>query len=161
VAALIAALEQGTGVGDISAINSFQRIAVDPGVAVREGDVALLQSAQSFTDQAALQAKGLWKGDKLTPEARKQMIDVAKDVYRFRVTSVDENTQPIRTMAQEQGIDYGKYIGKNFASFEELQNRVKPQEQVTFGIENTDAYLDNLVNSILVSPTSNPFGVSL
>jgi hypothetical protein len=160
VASLIAALEQGTGVGDISAINSFQRIAVDPGVAVREGDVALLQSAQSFTDQAVLKAKGLWVGDKLTPEARQQMLAVAKDVYRFRVTSVDENTQPIRTMAQEQGIDYGKYIGKNFASFEELQNRVTPQQQVVWGMENTDTYLDNILKSLSASPAANPFGVS-
>jgi uncharacterized protein YigE (DUF2233 family) len=130
-------------------------------VAVREGDVALLQSAQSFTSQAALQAKGLWVGDKLTPKARAEMIAVARDVYRFRVTSVDENTQPVRTMAQEQGIDYGKYIGKNFASFEELQNRVRPQEQVVFGIENTDTYLDNIFNSLSASSTANPFGISL
>jgi len=160
VAALIASLEQGTGVGDIAAINAFQRIAVDPGVAVREGDVALLQSAQSFTDQASLKAKGLWKGDKLTPEARTQMLDVAKNVYKFRVDFVDENTKNVRTIAKEQGIDYGKYVGRNYSSFEELQSRVNPQDPVEWGVE-TDTYLDNVYSALATDPTSNPFGVDL
>jgi hypothetical protein len=162
MAALLVALDQENGVGDISAINTFQRLAVDPGVAVREGDVALLQSAQSFTDQATLQAKGLWKGDKLTPEARQQMREVARGVYGIRVEMVDENTKPIRTMAQEQGIDYGKYIGKNFASFEELESRVSPEDAVTFGInQSTDGYLDNIITTLSVDPSANPFGVNL
>jgi hypothetical protein len=160
VAALIASLEQGTGVGDIAAINAFQRIAVDPGVAVREGDVALLQSAQSFTDQASLKAKGLWKGDKLTPEARKQMLDVAKNVYKFRVDFVEENTQNVRTIAKEQGIDYGKYIGRNYSSFEELKNRVKPQDATVWGVE-TNTYLDDVYKALATDPTANPFGVDL
>jgi hypothetical protein len=160
VAALIASLEQGTGVGDIAAINAFQRIAVDPGVAVREGDVALLQSAQSFTDQASLKAKGLWKGDKLTPEARTQMLDVAKNVYKFRVDFVDENTKNVRTIAKEQGIDYGKYVGRNYSSFEELQSRVNPQDPVEWGVK-TDTYLDDVYSALATDPTSNPFGVDL
>lgn len=160
VAALIAALEQGNGVGDIAAINAFQRIAVDPGVAVREGDVALLQSAQSFTDQSALKAQGLWKGDKLTPEARKQMLDVARDVYQFRVDFVDENTQNVRTIAKEQGIDYGKYVGRNYSSFDELKNRVNPEDAAVWGI-GTDTYLDDVFSALAADPSANPFGVDL
>jgi hypothetical protein len=162
MAALLVALDQENGVGDISAINTFQRLAVDPGVAVREGDVALLQSAQSYTDQATLKAKGLMVGDKLTPEARKQMRELARGVYAIRVEMVDENTKPIRTMAQEQGIDYGKYIGKNFASFEELEKRVNPEDALTFGINaTTDDYLDNIYTTLSTDPDANPFGVNL
>ena len=111
---LVSALEQDNGVGDISAINSFQRLAVDPGVAVREGDVALLQSAQSFGDQSALRAQGLLVGDKLTPAARKQMQTLSAQIYDARVAFVEENTSQIRTIAEENGIDYNKYIGKSF-----------------------------------------------
>jgi hypothetical protein len=156
---LLIALEQEDGVSDISAINTFQRLVVDPGVAVREGDVALLQSAMSFTDQTVLRAKGLMIGDKLTPTAREQMKDLVSKVYDARIAIVDENSKPIRTMAQEQGIDYGKYIGKNFASYYDIIARINPETVTQWGIE-TDNYLDNVTNSLLSDPTANPFGVS-
>jgi hypothetical protein len=160
--ALLASLEQKNGVSDIAAINAFQRLAVDPGVAVREGDVSLLQSAQSFTDQKKLQGQGLWVGDKLTPEARKQMSELVRGVYKFRVDLVDENTSQIRTMAKEQGIDYGKYVGKSFASFEEIMSRVNQEDAIIFGIgTTTDEYLDNIYTSLSSDPNTNPFGVSL
>lgn len=160
VAGLIAALQKGDGVSDIAAINMFQRIVVDPGVAVREGDVALLQTAQSYTDKAWLQAQGLLKGDKLTPEARQQMLDIAKPVYQFRVDFVDENTEQVRTTAQAQGIDYGKFVGKNFSSFEDLQAKVNPTN-VQFGLPETESYLDDVLKAYSTSPESNPWGVPL
>lgn len=161
-ASLIAALEQENGVGDISAINSFQRLVVDPGVAVREGDVALLQSAMSFTDEAKLRAQGLIVGDKLTPRAREQMKALVEDVYRIRVELVDRNTSQIRTMAQEQGIDYGKYIGNTFKTFEQLQASALKASGAEFGIpQNTNDYLDTVTGVLLTDPTANPFGVSL
>lgn len=161
-ASLLSALEQENGVGDISAINSFQRLVVDPGVAVREGDVALLQSAMSFTDEAQLRAQGLIKGDKLTPEAREQMKDLVGEVYRIRVELVDRNTSQVRTIANEQGIDYGKYIGNTFKTFEQLQVSATNVPGVTFGLpQQTDEYLNNVTNTILSNPQSNPFGVNL
>lgn len=161
-ASLIAALAQENGVGDISAINSFQRLVVDPGVAVREGDVALLQSAMSFTDEATLRAKGLIKGDKLTPEARQQMKDLVEDVYRIRVELVDRNTSQVRTIAQEQGIDYGKYIGNTFETFEQLQSKALQTKAVEFGLPvGGDEYLDTVTNTLLQDSFSNPFGINL
>lgn len=125
--ALLLALEEETGVGDISAINTFQRLVVDPGVAVREGDVSLLQSAQSFTDKATLKAKGLMVGDKLTEEARQQMRDLALGVYDARVAIVESQTSPIRTRAEESGIDFGKYIGTSLPSAEQIEIKVSPE----------------------------------
>jgi len=120
IVALINAIDQGNGVGDIAAINAFQRLAVDPGVAVREGDVALLQSAQSYGDQALLKAKGLLVGNKLTDKARQEMKQLALDIYQARVDFTEENIQPIRTTAEEQGIDYDKYIGRQFSTKDEI-----------------------------------------
>lgn len=121
---LISALDQENGVGDISAINSFQRLAVDPGVAVREGDVALLQSAQSFGDQALLRAQGLFDGVKLTPEARAQMRTLSAQIYDSRVGFVEDNTAQLRTIAQENDIDYNKYVGKSFVDSATLLNNL-------------------------------------
>ena len=152
IVALLSALEKGNGVGDIAAINSFQRLAVDPGVAVREGDVALLQSAQSFGDQAFLKAKGLFKGNKLTDEARKQMKDLALDIYQARVDFTNENIQPIKTTATEQGIDYDKYIGKQFSTKQEVQSKVVLSKITQ---EETN-YLSNLFNKSKTNPVFTP-----
>lgn len=121
---LLLALEQEDGVSDISAINTFQRLVVDPGVAVREGDVSLLQSAMSFTDKAVLRAKGLMVGDKLTETARAQMKDLALGVYDARKAIVEAQTKPIQTRASESGIEFGKYIGNEFSTADEIKNRV-------------------------------------
>ena len=125
---LISALDQENGVGDISAINSFQRLAVDPGVAVREGDVALLQTAQSFGDQALLRAQGLMVGDKLTPEARTQMKTLSAQIYDSRVGFVEDNTAQLRTIAEENNIDYNKYVGKSFVDSATLLNNLNKVE---------------------------------
>ena len=131
---LLSSLKQKTGVGDIAAINSFQRLAVDPGVAVREGDVSLLQSAQSYGDRAWLKSNGLMKGDKLTETARKQMEDVTYKVYEARRAYVEENLQPIKTIAAENSIDYNKYIGKEFSSIDSIKTRVDASFNPTTGV---------------------------
>jgi len=153
IVALINSLEKGNGVGDIAAINAFQRLAVDPGVAVREGDVALLQSAQSFGDQALLKAKGLIKGNKLTDEARKQMKDLALDIYQARVDFTEDNIQPIKISADEQGIDYDKYIGKQFSTKEEILKRVSLSK---ISQEETNQLSNLFKNTINTAGTFNP-----
>jgi hypothetical protein len=159
---LLIALAQEDGVSDISAINTFQRLVVDPGVAVREGDVALLQTAMSWTDRAWLETQGLWKGDQLTPAARSQMEDLVSKVYDARIAIVDENTAHIRTIAKEQGIDYGKYVGKKFATYNDIKTKINPEDAVTSGINaTTDGYLDNIITTLSADPSANPFGVNL
>ena len=151
---LINALEQGTGEGDIVAINSFQNTVVDPGVAVREGDVALLQSAQSFTDKAELKAKGLLVGNKLTPEARERMKELALTAYASRVAFTEDNIQPIKTTATENGIDYDKYIGRPFSD----RASIEAKASVSSGnpTKATETYLDR-ITSTLGQSTNNPY----
>lgn len=67
---------------DIALINAFQKI-VDPGVAVKEWDVALLQSGIALSDKlnpSNLLSK-VSAGTKLTPETRKQMLDATVAIY--------------------------------------------------------------------------------
>ena len=148
IVGLMTSLSKENGFGDISSINSFQRLAVDPGVAVREGDVALLQSAQSYGDKSWLKAQGLIKGDKLTNEAREQMRDLALDIYQARVEFTDENIQPIKTVASESGIDYDKYIGKTFATKEDIQARFASPEVKENNYVNEVNTILNSINSI-------------
>ena len=142
---LLLALEQENGVGDISAINTFQRLVVDPGVAVREGDVALLQSAQSFTDKAFLKAQGLLVGDKLTEGARTQMKDLALSVYDARIAIVDERTSNIKNRAEAGGIggdDYGKYIGQNYESSSAIKDKVSTLDPAENVLSSYDDVID-------------------
>ena len=142
---LLLALEQENGVGDISAINTFQRLVVDPGVAVREGGVALLQSAQSFTDKAFLKAQGLLVGDKLTEGARTQMKDLALSVYDARIAIVDERTSNIKNRAEAGGIggdDYGKYIGQNYESSSAIKDKVSTLDPAENVLSSYDDVID-------------------
>jgi hypothetical protein len=154
IVSLLSALEKENGVGDISAINSFQRLAVDPGVAVREGDVALLQSAQSYGDRVGLAAKGLFVGNKLTPEAREQMKELAKSIYEARINFTEDNIQPIKTTATEAGIDYNKYIGRPFSTVDQIETKVKQISGKTEDL--TDSYANQVLN-YFQQTTSNPY----
>ena len=156
--ALLSSLAQENGVGDIAAINAFQRLAVDPGVAVREGDVALLQSAQSFGDIAFLKTQGLFKGDKLTVEARAEMKELVAQIHDSRIGFVEDNTAQIRTVAEESGIDYDKYIGKSFTDFETIEARVNEINQTPE--EATESYLNNMFGPEAQAAGLLPFGVT-
>ena len=68
------------GVGDLDLLNSFQRM-IDPGVSVREGDVAIMQLAQSMVGKIEL-AKGRIKdGDVLSPELRDRLMRLSTMLY--------------------------------------------------------------------------------
>jgi hypothetical protein len=159
IVGLLTSLSKENGVGDISSINSFQRLAVDPGVAVREGDVALIQSAQSYGDRRWLNARGLIVGDKLTPEARQQMEDLALDIYQARVEFTEENIQPIRTIASELNIDYDKYIGKSFATREDVELRfASPEVKEANFVNDVDVIMKKSIES---DPNADPLSNSL
>jgi hypothetical protein len=98
------ALALQTGAGDITAINAFQRM-VDPGVAVREGDVALLQKAIPGFDRWWLKVQNLAVGDQLTPEVRKQLQKGADTILAARLKAGKANLDNFKKQAQDSGID--------------------------------------------------------
>lgn len=100
-------LAQKNGFGDIAAINAFQRM-VDPGVAVREGDVALIQSAIAKYDQLnpSFLLKRLESGDKLDDRTRQRMLELAQEIADVRARAANESSVPkFRGMAQKAGVD--------------------------------------------------------
>jgi len=92
------------GTSDITAINAFQRM-VDPGVAVREGDVALIQKAIPRMQSWGLKAKNLVVGDQLSPEVRQQMLDAAKRMVTARVNTAKPFVNKVRERARRSGVD--------------------------------------------------------
>ena len=102
-------LAENNGFGDITAINAFQRM-VDPGVAVREGDVTLLQSAIPRLRRLGLTAQNLIAGDKLTPEARMQLKELSLRLAKTRVELAKESISDLRETAKDAGINPDRVV---------------------------------------------------
>jgi len=108
-------LKQDNGFGDITAINAFQRM-VDPGATVREGDVALLQSASSLVDTilSDYPIEKLRSGAKLPDAVRKRMADAARDLYSVRAKNYNETIgNQYRQQAQAVGVPFN-LVGMDF-----------------------------------------------
>lgn len=104
---IFAALDKGDGFSDITAINAFQRL-IDPGVAVREGDVALIQSAIAFSNKYSPEyiKQQFTKGSKLPPEDREKMRVLTKQLTRMALEKANKGPiEKFRKLTEKTGID--------------------------------------------------------
>ena len=85
-----ASLSLATGVGDLAAINQFQKV-IDEGAVTRDQDVKLIQSSQSLLNSLKTQAKKLEKGEQLSPELRQQMKTAVESIYDAQVTALSKD----------------------------------------------------------------------
>lgn len=112
---VMSGLKQKNGFGDIAAINAFQRM-VDPGATVREGDVYLLQSANSLLDRILTDypIERLREGDKLPEPVRARMIQTARDLYATRSKNYNDSigTQ-YEKLAEAAGVPF-ELVGQRF-----------------------------------------------
>ena len=97
-------LDENNGFGDIAAINAFQRM-VDPGVAVREGDVALLQTAIPRLKRLGLTVTNLVQGDRLTQEARDEIKKLANALAKTRINLGKQSILDLRKTAKLNKLD--------------------------------------------------------
>lgn len=102
---VIASLSQQTGVGDIAAINQFQKV-IDEGAVTRDQDVVLIQGAQSLADQLKLKITKLQKGEQLSPTQRQEMRTLLDDLYNAQVRALmkDPYIKAKETEAKLNGI---------------------------------------------------------
>lgn len=108
-------LAQGNGFGDITAINAFQRM-VDPGATVREGDVALIQTASAFLSKVLSDypIEKLAKGSKLPDATRAQMRKTAQDLYTRRASNYNDSVgNQYKNLSAGSGISF-EYVGQDF-----------------------------------------------
>jgi len=87
---VVASLSQTTGVGDIAAINQFQKV-IDEGAVTRDQDVVLIQSAQSLVNSLKTKIKKLEKGEVLSPDLRQQMRMTVESLYDSQVTALSKD----------------------------------------------------------------------
>ena len=112
---ILASLEKQDGFSDIAAINAFQRL-IDPGVAVREGDVALIQSAISFFSKydPKFITESFSKGSKLPPADREKMRKLTMELTRMGLEKANKEIIPRFTqMASDAGLN-PDYVIKPF-----------------------------------------------
>lgn len=109
-------LAQKNGFGDITAINSFQRM-VDPGATVRSEDVTLLSSARGVLDMINTQypIDKLQSGAKLPEAVRARMLATAKALHEKRGKNYNDTVgSQYRKLAEASGIPFD-YVGVDFA----------------------------------------------
>lgn len=115
---VVASLAQGTGLGDIAAINQFQKV-IDEGAVTRDQDVKLVQGSQSFINTLKTQIARLEKGEQLSPTARAQMRDAVTKLYEAKVRALQDDpyvkAQIIK--AQQNNIDTNDTILGQLGSF--------------------------------------------
>lgn len=129
-----------SGAADIALVNAFQKL-IDEGAVVREGDVALLQSAQSLYQNASVKAARIkGSGAKFTDEFRQDLMDTAEKLYEAQLAGYSEKIEPLKANAEGRGIDFNEYIVPDFKSIEDVKERI-PQEFE----EDSTSILDNLV----------------
>ena len=87
---VIAALQQGTGVSDIAAINQFQKV-IDEGAVTRDQDVKLIQQSQSLADGLKLKITKLQKGEQLSTTQRQEMRQLIESLYSNQVTALKKD----------------------------------------------------------------------
>jgi hypothetical protein len=104
---IFTSLSKENGFSDIAAINAFQRL-IDPGVAVREGDVALMQSAIAFLNKydPKFITEKFSKGAKLPPADRENMRQLTTGLVRIALENANKESIPrIRKLASDSGLD--------------------------------------------------------
>jgi len=80
-----AALQQETGLGDIAAINQFQKV-VDEGAVTRDQDVKLVLGAQTVMNRLnTWKQRNIDTGDVMGDELRQQMKDVMDGLLKVKV----------------------------------------------------------------------------
>jgi hypothetical protein len=84
---VLTSLNQGNGLGDVAAINQFQKV-IDEGAVTREQDVKLVQGAQSFANTLKTKIKKLEKGDQLGEDQRQNMRTLVEQLYEAKVNAL-------------------------------------------------------------------------
>lgn len=117
-----------SGAADIAAIYSF--IKTMDNNAVKEGEIQLAQSAIPGLDRVKLIYDNLRGGNKLTPEMKRELLTVGRNMYKSKLKSADEFRSPFIKRSEQYGIDPNISVPANSISEQELeamfQERIEP-----------------------------------
>lgn len=104
IGGLQASLKQGTGQGDIAAINFFQKL-IDEGV-VRGEDIRVQQQATSLLEQVKVWKAQAQTGELLPGPLRQKMADAAQAVYENNNSANFRTVNSFRGIAERRKLDF-------------------------------------------------------
>lgn len=87
---VLISLSQGTGTGDLAAINQFQKV-IDEGAVTRDQDVKLIQQSQSLYNSLLTKKDKLIGGQQLSPELRNQMKTTVEQIYQAQISALNKD----------------------------------------------------------------------
>ena len=123
--------KQGTGMGDLVLLRTLAKIT-DPSSAVREEEFRTFAGAQGALMRYGIQlTKGMWSGERLTDDARKQFSQTLQDIYDQRSTAYTSAIDFYGKQLSDAGID------PSYVSFKYLA----PTDE-TGGGTNSDPFSD-------------------
>ena len=111
---LKAALEKQTGVGDMSAIFMYMKM-LDPGSVVRESEFSAAQQTAGIMQQVTILGNQLLKGDKLSPEQRKEFLSLAETFYDVTKGYTDQKRGNLQFVLENNPtLKFSNVFGKQF-----------------------------------------------
>lgn len=140
-------LTRSTGFADIAAINAFQKM-VDEGVAVREGDIALMRSAQAILDKydPRFLTNKATKGTILTLKDRIEMDKLSEMMAKNAMQQANEGPiKQFRGIAQKANLSPDDIVRefKIQPSYEEIQTELKSLRDSAISLEAKKAQTTN------------------
>jgi predicted XRE-type DNA-binding protein len=87
---VLVSLSQGTGAGDLAAINQFQKV-IDEGAVTRDQDVKLIQSSQSLSNRLSTYVNRLVKGEQLSPDIRREIANAVNTLYSAQINALEKD----------------------------------------------------------------------
>ena len=94
---LVKALKRQSGVGDMSAIFVYMKM-LDPGSVVRESEFAQAQQTAGAVESLIVKMNQIAVGEKLSPEQRKEFLDLAEEFRNLSKSYVGQNRLDLGTI---------------------------------------------------------------
>lgn len=98
------ALKNPSAAGDLAAATKFMKL-LDPGSVVRESELGMAMAATGVLDKASNYYNLLKTGQKLTPEQRKDFLNIAGTLYKASENVVIPLQSQYRDLAAEAGVN--------------------------------------------------------
>lgn len=98
-----------SGVGDIAAVNALQK-QIDEGAVVRDQDVALIQSAQSFLEKYGSEISRLKEGKLLSPGIRTQMQTLSDQLTDAIIAGAEDRMGAYKDIMGAEGVGFESVV---------------------------------------------------
>jgi len=110
-------LSRGTGIGDVAAVTSFQKL-IDPSGRVSDQDFENAMKSAGFINETATKIKGVWTGVKLDGKARQNMLEAAVGQFKVAENVFDQTIKRSSEIANVEGLDVRNIISKPKVDFD-------------------------------------------